>query len=129
MLNTISKLLTRISTPPLVTTYFVFALVVMAFIIPRFSALINTLPSGLPDQLFYYDADKLGQMAQAYGEHGRRLYVRSALTYDLAWPILYTSLLCMAISYFNNYSFKPDSPFTSLNLIPLMPAVCARRRN
>lgn len=97
------------------------SLLFIAFVLPEFNNLINSVSSGmgLPDKLFYYDAEKLRQMVQAYSEEGRGIYVKCALTYDIAWPTIYIGFLCLSISRLNNFSFDPDSGLKLMNLTPL----------
>ena len=47
----------------------------------------------LPDTLFTYTPARLRQIATAYGESGRQAYLHNAITFDLAFPLLYTATL------------------------------------
>ncbi len=120
----ISLFFSRISSTPVTVFSFAVCLLFIAIVLPDFNTLIDTLSSGmgLPDKLFYYDAEKLRQLVRAYSPEGRWIYVWCALTYDTAWPIIYISFLCISISRLNNYSLNPGSRFRLLNLTPL---VCA----
>jgi len=42
-----------------------------------------------PDTSFFYTADDLYNMADAYGNQGRNAYLLMRFTFDLAWPIVY----------------------------------------
>lgn len=102
---------------------FITLLLFIAFFLNDFNSLIDSLSDmGMPDKLFYYDAQTLKQIALAYGKTGRAVYVRCAFTYDLAWPIMYISFLIITISWCNNVSFTPDSRIKRLNMVPL---ICA----
>jgi hypothetical protein len=79
--------------------------------------------AGSPDTSFYYTADDLYRMAEAYGEGGRRAYVRARFTFDLIWPLVYTAFLCTGISWLNRRAFGPDSPFQRANLAPVLGAL------
>jgi|GEM_PF-2879899 len=120
----LSLLFSRLSSTPVAALSFAVSVLFIAFVLPHFSTLIDTASSGMgmPDRLFYYNAERLGQIVQAYSAQGRWVYVRCAATYDTAWPAIYISFLCISISWLNNFSLKPDSRFKQLNLIPL---ICA----
>lgn len=75
--------------------------------------------AGSPDGSFYYTVDELYQWAEAYGEEGRRAYVRARLTFDLIWPLVYTLFLGTAISWVTDKTFAADSPWQRANLVPL----------
>jgi hypothetical protein len=68
---------------------------------------------------FYYGADDLYRMAEAYGEQGRAEYIRARFTFDLIWPIVYTSFLTTAISWLYSRGFPPQSPWRYANLVPV----------
>ena len=76
-----------------------------------------------PDMSFYYSADDLYRMAEAYGEQGRRAYVRARFTFDVVWPVVYTVFLGTAISWVFRRAFAPDSRWQRANLVPLLGAL------
>jgi hypothetical protein len=78
---------------------------------------------GSPDMSFYYTADDLYQMADAYGGEGRRAYVRARFTFDVIWPIVYTMFLSTAISWVFHRSFAPGSLWQRANLVPVLGAL------
>lgn len=53
-----------------------------------------------PDTSFLYSPDDLYQMAEDYGENGRRAYIRARWTFDLVFPLVYTAFLTFGISWF-----------------------------
>lgn len=63
----------------------------MAFYWQYFLKITNNVPY-LETKLFYTPYD-LQQMIQAYGENGRRLYVKTALSLDIVVPLLATNFL------------------------------------
>ncbi len=83
----------------------------------------NTGNAGSPDTSFYYTADDLYQMAEAYGEEGRRAYVEARFTFDLIWPLVYTAFLCTGISWVNRRAFEPSSLWQRANLAPILGAL------
>ena len=123
MFTKISRYLCRISTAPVLFVSFVILLIFVFFIVPDMAQIMDAISSGLgsPDRLFYYDAEKLQAVAKAYGNDGRHAYVRTRITHDIAWPLVYAGFFCVVISYANTISFPRDSRFQRLNLIPLVP--------
>ncbi|MFU8793180.1 MAG: hypothetical protein ACNA7K_04060 [Acholeplasmataceae bacterium] len=53
-----------------------------------------------PDTLFHYTASRLYEIAQSYGMIGRQFYVRQRFTFDLIWPVIYTSFTFFTTLYF-----------------------------
>jgi hypothetical protein len=97
-----------------------------ALVLPRQAtrAVEETGSAGSPDMSFYYAPGDLYRMAETYGEQGRRAYVRARFTFDLVWPLVYTSLLSTAISWVFGRVFVPDSHWQRANLAPLLGAIC-----
>lgn len=83
----------------------------------------DTGDAGSPDMSFYYSADDLYQMAEAYGEDGRRAYVRARFTFDVIWPLVYTMFLSTAISWIYQRTFPIGSLWLRTNLAPLLGAL------
>lgn len=79
--------------------------------------------AGTPDLSFFYTPDDLYEMAEAYGEEGRREYIRARFTFDLAWPAVYTLFLVTAISWVFKNALPSKSWAQRLNLLPLFGAV------
>ena len=78
---------------------------------------------GSPDLSFYYTADDLYRMAEAYGEEGRQSYVKARYTFDLVWPIVYTLFLITGISWVNRKAFAVGSFWLRANLVPILGAL------
>ena len=74
---------------------------------------------GSPDLSFYYTADDLYRMAEAYGEEGRQSYVKARYTFDLVWPLVYTLFLVTGISWMTRKAFAPGSLWLRTNLVPI----------
>jgi hypothetical protein len=83
----------------------------------------DTRDAGSPDMSFYYTADDLYQMAETYGEEGRRAYVRARFTFDVIWPLVYTLFLGTGISWVYHWTFTPGSLWQHANLVPLLGAL------
>jgi hypothetical protein len=93
-----------------------------ALVLPRQSArsAVETGAEGSPDTSFFYSADDLYQFAESYGPEGRAAYIRSRLSFDVIWPIVYTAFLATAISWLFSRTFPLDSWWQRLNLVPVM---------
>jgi hypothetical protein len=78
---------------------------------------------GSPDLSFFYSAEDLYRMAEAYGEEGRQSYVRSRYTFDLVWPLVYTFFLITGISWINRKVFALGSLWQRANLVPIAGAI------
>jgi hypothetical protein len=76
--------------------------------------------AGSPDSSFWYSSGELYQFAEAYGEQGRRAYVRARFTFDVAWPLVYTFFLTTAISWVYARTFSPGSWPRRANLVPVV---------
>jgi len=83
----------------------------------------DTGNAGSPDMSFYYSADDLYRMAEAYGKQGREAYVRTRFTFDLIWPLVYTMFLSTAISWVYIKAFTRDSRWQRANLAPVLGAL------
>ena len=83
----------------------------------------DTGAAGSPDTSFYYTADDLYRMAEAYGVQGRVAYVRARFTFDLIWPLVYTVFLSTGISWVYGRAFAPGSLWQRANLAPVWGAL------
>jgi hypothetical protein len=79
---------------------------------------------GSPDLSFYYSADDLYRMADAYGETGRTAYIQARFTFDVIWPIVYTLFLSTSISWVYARSIEPESRLQRANLVPVLGMLC-----
>jgi hypothetical protein len=96
-----------------------------ALILPRQAARAEeeTGSEGSPDMSFYYAPGDLYRMAESYGLQGRRAYVRTRFTFDLVWPLVYTSFLATATSWALDRAFTQESGWQRANLAPLLGAL------
>jgi hypothetical protein len=76
--------------------------------------------AGTPDLSLFYSKGDLYRWAEAYGEQGRRDYVRARFTFDVAWPLVYTFFLATAISWLCGKAFQPGSRWQLANLAPVL---------
>ncbi|WP_461092851.1 hypothetical protein [Spirosoma gilvum] len=91
-----------------------------AYIFKHLEADMNALagkPLGPIDLLFGYNPARVLQMVADYGSEARSLYARGELTDDLAYPLIYTFLLCVILSLvFRKRSY---APFLLVNIVPI----------
>ena len=76
--------------------------------------------AGSPDTSFLYTSDDLYQMAEAYGEQGRKAYVHARFTFDLIFPLVYTFFLVTSVSWVFAKGFPASSRWQQANLVPLL---------
>lgn len=122
MLKRLSDWIHRISNGWVALSSLLIFLLFTALVLPGQAsrAEANSGDVGSPDLSFYYTADDLYQMAEAYGEGGRSAYVRARFTFDLIWPIVYTIFLAAGISWVNRRAFGAESLWQRANLLPVM---------
>jgi hypothetical protein len=125
MWKRISDWLRRASTGRVALSALVVFLLFSVLVLPRQSATAEEVAgdAGSPDMSFYYSADDLYRMAEAYGEQGREAYVRARFTFDLVWPLVYTLFLVTAISWLFGKTFAHDSRWQWANLTPVLGAL------
>jgi hypothetical protein len=92
-----------------------------ALVLPGQSARAEAYTTGVgsPDTSFLYSRADLYDTAEAYGEAGRKAYVRSRFTFDVIFPLVYTLVLGTAISWVYSRAFPPHSRWRLANLAPL----------
>lgn len=69
------------------------------------------------DVLIGYDPARIQQMVTTYGHDGRAAYAQGELTADLAYPLIYTFLLCIILSLL--YRNRSYAPFRLVNVLPV----------
>lgn len=64
-------------------------------VLPYVSSMTNEVTgvSESPDTSFFYQSEKIFEMAEAYGESGRDFYILIRWTFDVIWPMVYGSFL------------------------------------
>jgi hypothetical protein len=95
-------------------------------VLPRQAATAETYTrdAGSLDTSFFYSPADLYRVAGAYGDDGRRLYVRTRFTFDAIWPLVYALFLTTTISWIYRRAFAPCSRWQLANLAPLLAAGC-----
>lgn len=121
MVNKLSNWFLKISTGPLTLACLVIFLVFTATILPDQNAKAESYSRevGSPDTSLFYSASDLYRFAQAYGSAGRTAYIQARFTFDLIFPLVYTTFLVAAISYLMKHSNLIDLPWARLNLLPI----------
>jgi hypothetical protein len=76
--------------------------------------------SASPDTSLFYTAEQLYDLAEAYGAARRMAYVRTRLTFDVVWPLVYTLFLTTALSWLMARGFATGSAWRRANLAPLL---------
>lgn len=93
-----------------------------ALVLPRQATQAEqyTGDAGSPDSSFFYTADDLYDWAGAYGETGRRAYVRARVTFDVVWPLVYTLFLVTALSWIMGRAVPAKSAWARANLVSVL---------
>jgi hypothetical protein len=67
----------------------------LVFVLPQVSNYSSEAigQSESPDQSFIYSGSQLYDIAESYGETGRKTYIQLRWTFDLIWPVVYTLFL------------------------------------
>jgi hypothetical protein len=121
----ISDWLRRVSTGWVAVGALIIFLLFSALVLPQQATVAEqeTGSADSPDTSLFYSPADLYRMAEAYGEGGRRAYIRARFTFDLIWPLVYTFFLVTAISWAFSRAFPPDSLWQRANLAPLLGAL------
>jgi hypothetical protein len=120
MWRRVSRWLYRISNGWITVAALIVFLLFSALVLPRQAAQAEgeSADAGSPDLALWYSTGELYAMAEAYGEQGRKAYVRARFTFDLAWPLVYGAFLTSAISWLYARAFPPGSRQRLANLAP-----------
>lgn len=122
MWKNLAEWLHKISTGWLTLAGLIIFLAFTAFVLPGQSAQADQISQGAdtPDLSFYYSIDELYQMAETYGDEGRREYIKARFTFDLLWPIVYTLFLATSLSWLFRRVFPTQSGWQLANLAPVL---------
>ena len=121
MLSRHSRTLHKFARGWLIFVLFLLQVMFMIFIMPL-SASLMRFDSGGPgpiDLLFFYTPAKAYSMVEAYGQYGRIFYRNTELTLDLIYPIIYTLLFGLLLSWLFRRGFSSQSPIQRWNVLPL----------
>lgn len=92
-----------------------------AAVLPRQSTQTEVYSAGVGsvDLRFFYSAVEVYEIAEAYGDAGREAYVRARLTFDTAWPLIYTFFLSVTTGFLFRKALPENSPWLKINLLPV----------
>ena len=125
MITRFSTWLHKESTTWVALAALVIFLLFMVLVVPRQAAKFEreSGEAGSPDTSLIYTPTALYRLADAYGPEGRRAYVRSRFTFDLAFPLVYAAFLVTAISWLYERAFPVGSAWQYANLAPVLGAL------
>lgn len=120
MIQALSKFLTDRSIGWVALASLLVFILFGALVLPGQTAAAEKYSSGIgsPDTSLLYSPDELYRMAEAYGEAGRRAYIRARFSFDLAFPFVYGFFLTACISWLLARVLPPASLWRTLNLFP-----------
>jgi hypothetical protein len=122
MIKKISNWVDRISSNWLMITSLLLMGVFIGFVLPA-QAASSTQKIGSdqsPDTSLFYTPEDLYQIAEEYGAEGRQAYIRIRWSFDLIFPLVYTTFLAVGISWFNQRVSGWGDAWKLLNLAPIL---------
>jgi len=121
MLNRLSKRFYQWTKGWLVLVLLVLDGFFSGFLLPLVQGIMQGGQGGIQplDLMFFATPEKLFGMIQNYGEFIRPFYRNIELTVDIVYPIVYLFFFGLAISWFFQRGFAPDSPMRKFNIVPL----------
>jgi hypothetical protein len=120
MLKSLSSAMYRLAGWRAVSLFSALAVLFAVVIVPAAQEKIEALSGGLNlvDLEFYYSPEKVFGMISAYGEEGRAVYRNFAMTWDILYPVVYSTLLALVISILLRNTSLENSAMRMLNLLP-----------
>ena len=123
MFNRLAQFILRIASPRLALLLFIVMLPFVFIFFPMRHSRLESI-AGAPQRVFDtrlpYTPAQVSELASAIGESGRRLYAVSEVTLDFAFPLLYSTWLCMLLVLVVPEAW-PDRPGAErLILLPLL---------
>lgn len=120
MVNSLSTFLHRLADWRAIAAFSLLAALFALLIVPAAQGEIESLSNGvsLIDLELYYNTEKLFSMIEAYGDEGREVYRNFAMTWDLLYPVVYSTLLALFMSWLIQRSVDRTSQMRLLNLLP-----------
>lgn len=92
-----------------------------SFILPYFQKQFQpTGSSELLDLKFGFDLPTASQILDSYGEAGRSVYLQVESVWDLLFPLVYTVLNVLLISFLLRKTFPENKKLRLLNLLPFV---------
>lgn len=120
MIKTLSDTLDKYAKGRIILLFLALLLLFAMVIVPMIQGKIEARSGGvsLIDLQFSYTAEKAYSMIASYGDEGRALYRIFALTGDVIYPVIYSILFSLFISWLFQRSFPSNSKLQMLNMIP-----------
>ena len=122
MLKKLSTWLLRTSSTWMMIASLLLMIGFMIFVLPA-QAADSAQESGSersPDTSFFYTPQDLYQMAEEFGTEGRLAYNQTRWTFDLIFPLVYTTFLAVGISWFVQRLTGWAEIWNLTNLLPIL---------
>lgn len=122
-MRTIYNFLNKISSVPLLIIFLFFFIICIGYVLPKQKAgsEVYTRGAGSIGLSFFPMPDKVYKIAEAYGDYGRKDYIKVLLTYDLLWPFVYSGLFSIFINLSLGYMHgEKGSQLCAVALLPLL---------
>lgn len=108
------------------TGWLVFAICILftlflIFVMPVFTEKAAQYTNGMnsPDTSLFYSGEDLYRMAEGYGQIGRESFINIRWTWDLLFPVVYTSFFIITTSWLLRKVVPISSKLRVVNLVPL----------
>lgn len=120
MLAKFSDTLNKYAKGRLILAFLALEILFDAVIFPGIQAKIKAGSggTGLIDSQFFYTPEKVYSMIASYGEAGRAAYRTFSSTVDIIYPICYTLLLSLLMTWLFQRGFASHSKLQRLNVVP-----------
>jgi hypothetical protein len=117
----LSNFFIRFAKAWIILVAFVVVLIFEAIVLPGARATIEAASGGTGtlDLVFFYGPATANDMIASYGDAGRAAYRTTELTADLLFPIAYTLLMALSITWLFQRAFDKGSAVQYLNLAPV----------
>ncbi len=121
MLNKLSEKLRSYAKGRLILLFLAAEIFFNIVVLPNQLAKIQAVSGGTSpiDLQFFYTPEKVYSMVASYGDTGRAAYRLFELIGDIVYPIIYTSLLALLITWLFQRGFAPNSKMQKCNVVPL----------
>jgi len=122
MIDRISRSLEKRSTGRitifLLIVFLLFTFTVVPMEAKRGGAFLSV--AGSPDTSLLYSKEHLYDIAEQYGEAGRRWYIQSRMVFDAVWPLVYGLFFVVVLGWCNQRAWLADSVWRRTNLMPVL---------
>ena len=122
-MNGINAFLNKISNIPVLLIACILFVTFIVYFLPRMKADTEVYSRGVGSVglSFFPQPDRVYEMAEAYGEEGRRAYIKVWLTIDIMWPLVYSVLFLVSINLSLGYAHgEKGSRLCAAALLPLV---------